>query len=516
MEWICLCLAVLLLFALIVQFETENQVFRGALLPALYFESLHSILMVNIILIKLNQSNFKNFYMLFYFQIIVKFGQKIYEFSRELALGAIFLSLVYYGDGQRKIKQMSLIAWSLLYVLLWSNLTGIQILICGACAILNHQAIQNKKIYLCKKSLPKKFSFQPEKCNFFGDEVLSNYEIQSPKFCTSKKESNYSSPVHVGKVAENKKIENVNNKLSPLSGSTKEVKKKIKKKENEIESLSNEEFKSEPAPSIKATNINSSVFSKSFLASLESDKTNREDSSTLDDFYSHLSSLNLGKKQKKSKKPSNFLFESHNFAEKKYSSSIIKPAKFIKNLSSSWTCTESNDSISRSSTPSSGYSSQKQEPIRFEFNKTMSPISVSPLPRRDFCDYFEGNNRLYNFNCYPNEFVMPFQQCQGPMGHTTVYTCTRPPSLPFPFSPQGFSSYRFPSSPRSSDVSESENLFQNTSRNFEKSQKWYKLKNFFYYFSIFLNCLTLFSFAYFFSAGMITIDWNVPKINIFM
>ncbi|KAK6617866.1 hypothetical protein RUM43_014095 [Polyplax serrata] len=485
MRWILLLTSTLLFCALVLRLDNETKFVTNLLPNFVFLDSFEP-----------------------YFQVIIPFLRQIDTFCKEIAVAGFLGSIPITFQNGTKAEQISMFLWGFIYLACWTKLTILQTSVCGLSLFFNQKLVCNKRIYVRRQALLKKSSFQPQYFTKYpSTENLSNDSCEP-----SCRIVNNSLPrsVQSQDISANSLLEQLNNQDGIM---------KRKTRENETESSHEGQKTAEPVSDPKGNQLNS-VFKKSFLSSLEVKQNERETSPGLDDVYTNLSGLSLGKKKGNVKKRSNFLFENHNFLDKKSSSSpsVIKPAKFIKNLSNSWTCAESNESISRSSTPSSGYSCHRPDSNRFDFAKTISPISVNTFHRRDYLDCFETNGqRCYNFNCCPHEFIPLHQYPTGPLSHAAVYTYSRPTGFPFEFPSPSFSTYKYtPSSPRISDVSDCDNLFQNASRNLETSKRWFRLKTISYYLSILLNFLTLLCLIYFLSVGVISVELNLPKINFFV
>lgn len=380
-------------------------------------------------------------------------------------------------------------------------MTCLQLLVSAVCVLLSAMEIRTSRKFTLKRLSRK----EPEK---MSREITT--EASSDPFDGI---SGFTSPKR--------------NKIKPDLNESEEIVKESRVQENYAKVPKKESPKLKPPtpPRIESQMPqpqlrNRKVFNKNFLASLENERIEKELSPPPEIFH-NLNNLHIGNSCVVSpEKHSNFLFENHNFEDRfKKTSPLIKPPKFIKTSSSSWAPGELNESVSRSSTPSSGYSSQK--PDRPEtrqnvvFPKVISPISCGRTTPPDSFDYWDRSHPCFGSSnihyCAPG--YMPFQQFPNPIGPATVYTYTRPANFPLssftpPPNPQGYPYAADVRSSRFSDASETQNLFQNVSQTMQTNQKWTTIKSVLYNVSIFLNIMTTCVLGYFTWTGIISLAGN--------
>ncbi|KAL0268825.1 UNVERIFIED_CONTAM: hypothetical protein PYX00_010637 [Menopon gallinae] len=423
-----------------------------------------------------------------------------YTMKREMiSIGLLCYALSSFGRQTRHDHPGLLIFWGILYALSWSNMTGLQVLVSAVCVLLSVLEIKTSPNYTMKRLLRK----EPEK-------------MQSERMT-----ENPSEPLDA---ASSFIVGPKRNEVRPNVNEAEEMMKECHAQEVSEELPKSEPLKLKPPtpprsepqmPQLR----NRKIFNKNFLASLESERIEKE-LSPPPEIFQNLNNLHIGNNFVAPDKQSNFLFENHNFEERcKKTSPLIKPPKFIKTSSSSWTAGELNETISRSSTPSSGYSSQKLDKPETRqsvlFPKALSPISCGRTTPPDNFDYWDRSHPYFNSSNihYCNPGYMPFQQFPNPMGPTTVYTYTRPANFPLSsFTPSPTSpNYPYATGSRSSrfsDASENQNLFQNVSQTLQSNRKWATIKSILYNVSIFLNIVTTCVLGYFTWSGIISLTGN--------
>ncbi|EEB13764.1 hypothetical protein Phum_PHUM257220 [Pediculus humanus corporis] len=425
--------SLLLTLALIVHYDTKIN-FVNLYMPN--FESLDSW-------------HFISEVALFYLDII-------YKYKAEIPLAGILTSLMLNFESHCLQNYIKNLFWGFLYLLFWSNYIELQILMCGVLTILNYQTGLSKKIYF-EKSFPRKSDYK-------ADNDSKNSNLSFSQLQRTGKMKNLSQDL----IAEASSDLCLNEKddikqaskciqQSIIDSTMLPSKRNVKESEVFDESQLNIQFHEKCH-----SNITSSI-NKNILKSKNLSSVGEKFCFALDDVNNHLNELNLGKNHRKQNRTSNFLFDGNNFSIKKISpKTVIKPAKFIRNLSNSWTNLDFNESSSRSSTPCTGYSYSKIDQYRFELNKPLNFSSSGSFVKQCYCDCCDNHKKL-NSNYYSPTFL-PLQNFSTPIRHSPFYS--------------------YGSFSNSSNSKSNENIFQSScellNKNNNKLLKYLPKMNFFF------------------------------------